>query len=135
GAGLAIVRRTAPDHARLPTMVVAALVTVVVAAALVLSRKTAGGAALMPGVVGMTLVFGSGLARIPADGRWSVNSGVIHLLWTAMAGLLLWAAVDPLPPHSFVTLCTWLGAAVVAAAGVAPWLRSSSPETSRDDAA
>lgn len=100
------------------------LAVLVVAALLVVSRKTAGAAALVPGVVGMTLVLGSGLLRlvprdpgVPAGPAWL--GALAHLGWTAVGAALVWAAVDPLPAHPFVLLCTGLGLAGVLAAGLA----------------
>lgn len=94
-----------------------------VAALLVVSRKTAGAAALVPGVVGVTLVFGGGLLRLadrPGDPSLGATLGVAAQLgWMAVGAALVWAAVDPLPSHPFVTLCTVLGLLAVVAAGVA----------------
>lgn len=95
-----------------------------VAGLLVVSRKTAGAAALVPGVVGVTLVLGSGLLRLaPREPGAAVGpraAGLLaHLGWTALAAALVWAAVDPLPSHPFVLLCTVVGFAVVLGAGLA----------------
>lgn len=104
---------------------IAMAVVLGVAALLVLSRKTAGAAALVPGVVGITLVLGSGLVRLaarpgaPRTGLGALLGVAAHLGWTALGGALVWAAVDPLPSHPFVTLCAVVGLVVVAAAGLA----------------
>jgi hypothetical protein len=90
-----------------------------VAALLVVSRKTAGAAALVPGVVGITLVLGSGLVRLVPPRAAPILSLAAHLGWTGLGAALVWAAVDPLPSHPFVTLCTVLGLLVVAGVGLA----------------
>ena len=102
--------------------------TLVVANLLVVSRKTAGAAALVPGVVGTTLVLGSALLRLaPSSSGGSGGSGaagrslawLAPLGWAVLGAALVWAAVDPLPSHPFVTLCTAFGLLAVIAAGAA----------------
>ncbi|MCB9714030.1 MAG: hypothetical protein H6712_09260, partial [Myxococcales bacterium] len=95
---------------------------VLVAAALVFSRKTAGASALMPGVIGMTLVLGSALLRISSARGWSIPRALAHVSWTALAGALLWAALAPLPDHWFVTLCRVVGLAGVLVAALGPFV-------------
>jgi hypothetical protein len=103
----------------------AVLATLGAASLLVVSRKTAGAAALVPGVVGTTLVLGSALLRLAPPSAGSGASGGRSLAWLAPLGwavlgaALVWAAVDPLPSHPFVTLCTALGLLAVIAAGAA----------------
>jgi hypothetical protein len=120
GAGVAALDRLSPRPAPPLVRTLALAAVLVVAAFLVVSRKTAGAAALVPGVVGITLVLGSGLGRlVPTQeiGPW-LGRGA-HLGWTALGAALVWAAVEPLPSHPFVTLCTVLGLGVVLAAGLA----------------
>lgn len=131
GAGLGGVRRLFPAAASRPLRLAAAVgIMVLVAAALVVSRKTAGASALMPGVIGMTLVLGSALTRISSPGRPSISSTLVHLGWVAGGLALVLAAVAPLPSHWFVTLCTAAGVIGVLAAGLIPLLdRRSTPVT------
>jgi hypothetical protein len=122
GAARLLVGRPSPGRT-----IMVVLGVLAVAALLVVSRKTAGAAALVPGVVGMTLVLGSGLVRLAPRGLGTLPMGrsgslwgsVAHLAWTAVGAALVWAAVDPLPTQAFVTLCTVVGLATVLAAGLA----------------
>lgn len=123
-AGVGTARRLAPSSEASKVTMVTALAILGIAAALVVSRKTAGAAALMPGVVGMTLVFGSALARISrrADRR-AIPGLLVHLLWTVAAGALVWASIAPLATeHWFVIGTAILGFVAVFAAGVSPLL-------------
>ncbi|MCX4245979.1 hypothetical protein [Paraliomyxa miuraensis] len=128
-AGVAARSRLGP-HGRTPVLDLASLGCVVaIAAGLVVSRKTAGAAALVPGMVGMALVLGSGLSRLATRAPSSKGAGAMgravrlgwlpHLGWTALGAALVWAAVEPLPAHPFVTLCTVAGLMIVIGAGVA----------------
>jgi hypothetical protein len=80
---------------------------------------------LVPGVVGTTLVLGSALLRlVPPPSAGSGTSGrslawLAPLAWAVLGAALVWAAVDPLPSHPFVTLCTVVGLLGVIAAGAA----------------
>ncbi len=127
--GLSITRRIWPGDGHGWVRIGAAVATLAVACALVVSRKTVGGSALVPGVVGMTLVLGSALPWISARRAAGGLSLVAHVGWAALGGALVWAAVDPLPQHPFVTLCTVAGLLAVVAAAVPPLLRQS-PRTS-----
>lgn len=119
GAGLAGMRRLWPAPAPDPVRPIAAVVAMVlVASALVVSRKTMGASALMPGVIGMTVVLSSALGRISSGSRPSIPSTLAHLTWTALGLVLVWSAVAPLPDHWMVTLCRWLGVGGVLTAGV-----------------
>lgn len=108
------------------------------AAALVVSRKTAGAAALVPAVVGVTLVLGGGLSRLAdrSDGssRGAALGVIAPLGWMAVGAALVWAAVDPLPSQWFVTLCTVLGLLAVGAAGFAAAAGARVRARSRSDA-
>jgi len=116
---------------------IAMVVVLVVAALLVVSRKTAGAAALVPAVVGATLVLGGSLLRLASPptgpeaphgrshGR-SLGRSVGRSLgwlapigWATLGAGLVGAAVDPLPSHPFVVLYTVLGLLAVIAAGAA----------------
>ena len=120
------------------------LVVLGVAAALVVSRKTAGAAALVPAVVGVTLVLGGGLSRLAARSDDPFPGGLLGgvarlgaiapLGWMAVGAALVWAAVDPLPSQWFVTLCTVLGLLAVGAAGFAAAAGARARARSRSDA-
>jgi hypothetical protein len=112
-----------PDAPRRTALVMAAVLGL--AAALVVSRKTAGAAALVPGVVGVTLVLGSGLLRLVSPRSGSSHplrshlDRLAHLGWTAVGAVLVWAGLDPLPPSTFATLCEVVGLSIVVLAGLA----------------
>lgn len=88
-----------------------------IAAALVMSRKTHGAAALIPGVIGLTLVLGSTLSRLGAPRSWPRL--LVHLAWMALGAALVWAGTAPLPTSPVVTLYTALGLGLVLATGLA----------------
>lgn len=93
--------------------------TVLLAIALGVSRKTAGGVALIPAATGVALVLGSALRRIAARGAWPrahvpLTATVLHLLWSAL-GLALVA--QSLPPGGGDPL-RWVYAAIAGLAAV-----------------
>jgi peptidoglycan/LPS O-acetylase OafA/YrhL len=93
--------------------------TVLLAIALGVSRKTAGGVALIPAATGVALVLGSALRRIAARGAWPrahvpLASTILHLLWSAL-GLALVA--QSLPPGGG-DLLRWVYAAIAGLAAV-----------------
>ncbi|MCA9712316.1 MAG: hypothetical protein KDK70_41150, partial [Myxococcales bacterium] len=115
-AGAAAARCLAPlAWPRRAGLVLAALA---VAAALVVSRKTAGAAALMPGVIGLTFVLGGGLLRISGVAPRGRLGLVLHLAGVALALALLWLGARELPIHPFLTACLAVGALAVLAAGL-----------------
>ena len=87
-AGVAAGAASGPEHglARERLVVVA---VVLLAVALGVSRKTAGGVALIPAATGVALVLGSALRRIAARGVWprkhvGATSIGIHCVWLAI---------------------------------------------------
>ncbi|MEM9458295.1 MAG: hypothetical protein AAGF11_29230 [Myxococcota bacterium] len=72
------------------------------AAALVISRKTAGAVALVPGVIGLTLVLGSSMQQIADAGARSWPGRLVHLGWVALGVALVVASVEPLVTNTFV---------------------------------
>jgi hypothetical protein len=74
--------------------VVVTVLVVVLAAALGVSRKTAGGVALIPAATGVALVLGSALRRIASRGVWprahvSLVAIAVHLCWVALGTVLV----------------------------------------------
>lgn len=99
-----------------------------VAAALVISRKTAGAAALVPGVIGLTLVFGSSMQQIADAGTRSWGGRLVHVGWAALGVALVGASVEPLVTNAFVVTYTVAGlggVALVAGAGLVTSGRAS----------
>lgn len=97
----------------------AVVAAVLLAIALGVSRKTAGGVALIPAATGVALVLGSALRRIAARGAWPrahvpLTATILHLLWSAL-GLVLVA--QSLPDGGGDPL-RWIYAAIAALAAV-----------------
>lgn len=123
GAAVALVRVTGGAAQRLspgPAWVTPAAIAtgLAIAAAFVVSRKTSGAAALMPTVVGMTLVLGSSLVRISRPGKSTPLSLVIHLTWSALGVALAWLAVAPHRSEPLVMVYAGVGVAVMLTAAV-----------------
>jgi hypothetical protein len=110
----------------------ALVVWLVVAAALVVSRKTLGAATLVPGAFGIGIVLGSGLATLARRDRPRVREILEHGGSVALAVALVWSGAThaPAPEHPFVWLTTLAGLAA-AILGVAmlwrPDARGGSP--------
>lgn len=83
---------TTPALRNVGTLVTVAVV--LLAVALGVSRKTAGGVALIPAATGVALVLGSALRRIASRGIWprthvSLATIVVHLAWVAIGTALV----------------------------------------------
>ena len=98
----------------------------VFAAALIVSRKTLGGAALVPGAVGLLLVLSSTWllqhrAAPSSRARWW-RAEVAHLGWVGLAVVMVLASMQRAETgHPFVLLCAALGLlAALAAIAVRP---------------
>ncbi len=89
----------------------ASLGVVAVACALVVSRKTAGGTALVPVAMAAATVLSSGLWAW--SGSRSLWRAAMHALVVALALLVTLRTVGDLPSHLFVTLCTVVSVAVL----------------------
>lgn len=119
--------RTDPASLRSRGMGLLTLTAVAVfAAALIVSRKTLGGAALIPGAVGLLLVLSSTWLlqhrAAPSSGvRWW-GAALAHLGWVAVAVVMLLASMQRAETgHPFVLLCGALGlVAALAALSVRP---------------
>lgn len=85
---------------------------VLVAAALVVSRKTEGAATLVPGAIGLCLVLQSGLAclaRVRLGGA-RATAVLVHVAWTALGMALVVESFRMAEaPHPFVLLTTAAG--------------------------
>ncbi len=100
------------------------------AAALVVSRKTLGAAALVPGVIGVSVVVSSSVLRLGGvRGGWV--GLVAHLGWIALGLNLVWLGTADLPLHPFVTVCTAAGLGAVLLAGLAGVGSAEPPGPSR----
>jgi len=77
------------------------IAVVLLAVALGVSRKTAGGVALIPAATGVALVLGSALRRIASRGIWprthvSLAAIAVHLTWVAIGTTLV---LRSMPTH------------------------------------
>lgn len=136
--GAAAAAAVDPDRAasRQRWFVVAA---VVLAVALGVSRKTAGGVALLPAALGVALVLGSTLRRISAQGPWTrphvpLVAIVIHLAWVAI-GLVLVVGAWPSEGGDPVRWAYFGLAFVAAALPLAACLPDRAPRAARSDGA
>ena len=104
-------------------LAVGVLAVVLVAAALVVSRKTAGASALVPGAIGLTLVLQSGLACLRGAGTLRWPGRLTHVAWV---GLAVWLVLSPWSEdgaiHPFVLLCTIVGLLAALSGAALAWL-------------
>jgi hypothetical protein len=92
------------------------LVVALAAAAIVVSRKTLGGAALMPGAIGLTLVLHGGLQVLSARPRRFALPLLVGSVLVAL--VCIWHGAASVDPHPFVLLCAVAGG-LAALAGLA----------------
>ncbi len=92
------------------------------AAAVVISRKTLGGAALLPGAVGLTLVLHGGLQVLAGQGRRASVLLRLLLLWgsVGLALVFSWYGAATVDPHPFVFLCVLAGGLAALAGSALP---------------
>jgi hypothetical protein len=93
------------------------------AAAVIVSRKTFGGAALVPGAIGLTLVLQGGLS-VCRGRRFAV---LLLPGWAALALGCVGYAAASLDPHPFVFLCVLAGSLATLASLALPFLSRSQP--------
>ncbi len=124
-AGLAAARLLMPKGIATTGIVVVVIGILALSASMVISRKTAGGAALMPAVTGLTLVLGSGLLRICGTSWRGMPGRLVHLAWAAVGLALVWLSTAILPPSAFVTAYTTVGLIGVVAVAVTGALTGS----------
>jgi hypothetical protein len=99
---------------------------VLLAAFLVVSRKTEGATALVPGAIGLMILLASYVHTLSRAGRpgWGIVA-TAHVVWTGVALVLLFQGIATVDSrHTFVMLCAAVGS-VTAIFGLTALVRAA----------